>query len=160
MIGKNGAPIEIRWARAEDWNPTMQMVWKTFMRFEADDYSEEGIENFREFITDGRIYKMFVAGHYLMMVALDEGKVVGQISARNRNHLSLLFVDEAYHKQGIGRALVMRMAEYLKHQKGEVYMSVKAAPYAVEFYRKLGFRICGPEEEHAGIRVTYMEKFL
>ncbi len=38
-------------------------------------------------------------------------------------------------------------------------MSLKAAPYAVEFYKRLGFRIVRPEEEYSGIRVTSMEKF-
>ena len=39
-------------------------------------------------------------------------------------------------------------------------MTVKAAPYAVDFYRKLGFHCTGPEVNIAGIRVTPMEKFL
>ncbi len=37
-------------------------------------------------------------------------------------------------------------------------MWVMAAPYAVEFYRKLGFSQDGPEQEVGGIRVTMMEK--
>ena len=37
-------------------------------------------------------------------------------------------------------------------------MSLKASPYAVNFYRRLGFRVVKPEEEYSGIRVTAMEK--
>ena len=33
-------PYTIRWAKPEDWPETMQMVWRTFMRFEAADYTE------------------------------------------------------------------------------------------------------------------------
>lgn len=153
-------PCEIRWAVPADWQQTMNMIWKTFLRFEAADYTEEGIANFRDFITDGKIYKMFLQGSYLMMVALDKGKIIGQISVRNRNHISLLFVDEAYHKKGVGRGLISAMGEYLKRENHEIYMSVKAAPYAVGFYRRIGFHICSPEEEYSGIRVTSMEKFL
>ena len=36
-------PYTIRWAKPEDWPETMQMVWRTFMRFEAADYTEEGV---------------------------------------------------------------------------------------------------------------------
>lgn len=152
-------PYEIRWARPEDWQETMEMIWKTFMRFEACDYTEEGISNFRDFITDGKIYKMFLEGAYKMLIVLDGEKIIGQISVRCRNHISLLFVDEAYHRQGVGRALIQEMAKHLKENR-ELFMSVKAAPYAVGFYRKTGFHICSPEEEFSGIRVTSMEKFL
>ena len=43
---------EIRWAEDKDWIPAMHMIWKTFLKFEAVDYTEEGIRNFHEFITD------------------------------------------------------------------------------------------------------------
>lgn len=151
-------PYEIRWARPEEWAPAMKMIWKTFMKFEGEDYTEEGIRNFFEFITDDDLYRAFLKGNYQMMVALDEGRVVGAGSIRNCNHLSLLFVDEEYHHQGIGASLLWNLCEYLEKEAGERYMSLKAAPYAVNFYRKLGFRPVAPEEEYSGIRVTPMEK--
>lgn len=151
---------EIRWASPEDWQSTMKMIWKTFMKYEADDYSEEGIENFYDFLTNGRIYRMFLEGTYLMMIALHENRVIGVISVRNGNHISLLFVDEEYHHKGVGSELMRRMGEYLKYSKNEVYVTVKAAPYAVGFYRRLGFHVCSPEQEFSGIRVTSMEMFL
>ena len=43
---------EIRWAEDKDWIPAMHMIWKTFLKFEAVDYTEEGIRNFYDFITD------------------------------------------------------------------------------------------------------------
>lgn len=160
MSEMNEIPYEIRWAKPEDWDETMNMVWKTFMEFEAPDYSEEGIRNFRDFITDGMIHRMFLAGNYPMLVAVEDGRIVGAISVRNCNRISLLFVDAAYHKRGIGRALVDRMSRYLKEEKQELYVSVMAAPYAVGFYRTLGFYAYSPEEQFAGIRVTSMEKIL
>lgn len=63
-------PYEIRWATSKDWPEIMDMVWRTFMKFEAGDYTEEGIANFRDFITNGRIYRMFLEGNYLMLVAM------------------------------------------------------------------------------------------
>lgn len=151
-------PYEIRWAKAEEWAPAMKMIWKTFMKFEGKDYTEEGIRNFFDFITDDNLYKAFLKGDYQMMVALDGERVIGAGSIRNANHLSLLFVDEEYHHRGIGRRLLTKLCEYLKLEEGERYMSLKAAPYAVNFYYKLGFRAVSPEEEYSGIRVTSMEK--
>lgn len=151
---------EIRWAEEKDWIPAMNMIWKTFLKFEAKDYTEEGIRNFYEFITDEHLYNSFRVGRYQMMVALDGARIIGAASVRNYNHLSLLFVDEAYHHRGVGRDLMKRMCDYLKKEAGERYMSLKAAPYAVGFYQKLGFRAVHEEEVFSGIRVTPMEKFL
>lgn len=161
MMGKSvRSPYRIRWADVSDWEETMSMIWRTFLRFEAEDYTPEGISNFRSFISDGQIYNMFLEGSYLMMVALDGERIIGEISVRGRNHISLLFVDEAYHRKGVGRALVNAMAKYLREERKQLFMSVKAAPYAVGFYRRTGFHICSPEEEYSGIRVTAMEKFI
>lgn len=152
-------PYDIRWARVEEWEPAMKMIWRTFLKFEASDYSEEGIQNFLDFITDEKLFHAFLRGDYQMMVALDRERIVGAASVRNRNHLSLLFVDEAYHRQGIGRKLLDCFCRYLKTEAGEQYMSLNAAPYAVDFYRKVGFRAVRPEEVVGGIRVTSMEKY-
>ncbi len=159
-MSETAIPYECRWAKADEWIPAMDMVWRTFLKFEGNDYTEEGIRNFYEFITDKDLYRAFLRGNYQMMVALDGTKIIGAASVRNQNHLSLLFVDEAYHRRGVGRTLMDRMCQYLKGEAGEKYMSLKASPYAVEFYHKIGFRTVAPEEEFSGIRVTAMEKSL
>lgn len=160
QIRKRQLPYEIRWAREEEWTSAMKMIWKTFMKFEGKDYTQEGIRNFYDFITDDDLYRAFLKGNYQLMVALDAGRVIGAGSIRNGNHLSLLFVDEEYHRRGVGAALIQNLCEYLEREACEQYMSVKAAPYAVNFYRKLGFRATGPEETYSGIRVTPMKKSL
>lgn len=168
MIGKERTrrmkkgifPCEIRWMKPEEWEETIALVWRTFMKFEAVDYTQEGIRNFYAFLHDGELKRLYLEGNYPVLVAIYEGKIVGEISSRGGNFISLLFIDEAYHRKGIGRRLVARMAEYMKQERNEIYMTVKAAPYAVGFYRKLGFRVSRPEEHIAGIRVTSMEKFL
>lgn len=155
-----GISYEIRWARESEWTPAMKMIWRTFLQFDGQDYTREGIRSFFDFITDEDLYTAFLRGEYQMMVALAEGRIIGAGSLRNRNHLSLLFVDGAYHHMGVGSTILIRLCDYLEHEMGEKYMSLKAAPYAVDFYRKLGFRTVRPEEEHSGIRVTAMIKVL
>lgn len=153
-------PYEVRWAKDEEWAPAIKMIWKTFLKFEGEDYTAEGIQNFFDFISDDNLYASFLRGDYQMMVALDANRVIGAASIRNHNHLSLLFVDEEYHYKGVGRTLMKRLFEYLKTEAGERYMSLTAAPYAIDFYRKLGFRVVAPEKEISGIRITAMEKIL
>lgn len=159
-MNSTAVPYEVRWARPEEWTSAMDMIWKTFLKFEGNDYSPEGIRNFLDFITDEELFKDFLMGRYLMMLALANGKVIGAATVRDRNHLSLLFVDERYHRKGIGRALMETMCAYLRDEQGECLMTLKAAPYAVGFYERLGFMATGPEEHYSGIQVTPMEKAL
>ncbi len=151
-------PYLVRWAARDEWEPAMDMIWRTFLKYEAGDFTEEGIEHFFDFITDRDLYAAFLKGEYRLMVALDGGRIIGAGSIRNRNVLSLLFVEEAYHHRGVGSALLEKLCEYLKTEAGERVMSLQAAPYAVEFYRRQGFAAVGPEMQFSGIRVTLMEK--
>lgn len=159
-MNKDENSYQIRWAKVEDWTPAMNMIWKTFMKFEGPVYTAEGIRNFLDFITDEELFHSFLEGKYLMLVAVDQGQIIGAGSVRDGNHLSLLFVDERYHRQGVGRSLMNRLCEFLKTEAGEEDMTLKAAPYAVEFYRKIGFWATGPEEHYSGIKVTPMRKKL
>lgn len=149
---------EVREACAEDWKPAMNMVWRTFLKFEGRDYTPVGIRNFWEFITDADLYDSFLEGKYRAWVAADGDKIIGFASLRNVNRLSLLFVDEKYHKRGVGRALIQCLCTYLQQETGVCEMTVKAAPYALGFYEKLNFQALGPEEHYCGIRVTAMKK--
>lgn len=90
------------------------------------------------------------------MAAYHEGKVVGIISLRNDKHISLLFVDRNYHRRGIGRALILALAEYARKEMGQNMLTVNASPYGVEFYHRLGFKDLGSERQQDGIIYTPM----
>ena len=137
---------QIRSAYRDEWDDAMALAWRTFLRFEADIYTAEGIRHFEDFITDTTLHRMFLLGAYQMFVALDHNRIVGMITLRNASHISLLFVDEKYHRQGIGRALIEYLREYLLSEAGVDRVTVNAAPYGVAFYHKLGFRDLRPEE--------------
>lgn len=148
---------EIRPAYRNEWEDAMALAWKTFMRFEARDYTKEGIESFQNFISDNVLYKMFLMGSYQLFGAFDGDKMIGMISLRNETHISLLFVDEQYHMQGIGRALITYVKDYLTNEVGRDFMTVNGAPYALGFYHCCGFKDMGPEETNDGIRYTPMK---
>ena len=152
--------IYLRMAVEKDWEPAMKLAWETFLIFEAEEYSEEGIESFRDFISDQWLKNMFLKGDYQMIVALVGDKIVGFISLRNKCHISLLFVDKDYHRQGVGSALIQKLGEYLILEMGVDYMTVDSAPYALEFYHKLGFWDLAPQQEKQGVIYTSMKKNL
>ncbi len=134
------------------------MIWRTFLLFESKDYTQEGIDKFREFITDEELYLSFLEGRYRLLVALHQGQIIGAASVRNGNILSLLFVEEKFHRRGVGKRLLEMMCEHVAYEGGETKISLMASPYAVEFYRKQGFVAMGQEMRISGMRITPMEK--
>lgn len=151
------AGIEIRAAYMSEWDAAMRLAWKTFLKFEGEEYSDEGIRNFWDFITGDTLERMFRTGVYQLFVALHHGEIVGMISMRGEHHISLLFVDEAYHRKGIGRALIAYLSDYLCREMGERSVTVNASPYGEAFYHALGFCDRGSRMQTDGIIYTPME---
>jgi GNAT superfamily N-acetyltransferase len=150
--------IVVRPAYREEWDDAMALAWRTFMQFEAQDYTPEGIESFQDFITDTVLHRMFVMGAYQLFGAYDNGRMIGMISLRNETHISLLFVDEKYHKMGIGRRLIEYISEYVLTEEGHSDITVNSAPYATGFYHRIGFVDTGMEQVSDGIRYTPMKR--
>ena len=149
--------VEIRQIKRDEFDQAMAIAWKTFLEFEADIYTKQGIKSFYDFIYDPLLEKMFLLGSYLIFGAFIEGKMVGMAGIRNQNHLSLLFVDKEYHKMGIGSALVSSAFQYSFQEYKERDYTVNASPYAVEFYHKLGFSDVCEEIFKDGITYTPMK---
>ncbi len=147
----------IRPANTSEWESVMELVWKTFLKFEAEDYSVIGVRSFQDFITDQVLHKLFLKGEYQVFVAVYKRKIVGVISLRSCTHISLLFVDEEYHKKGIGTKLIHYLEHYMKTEMGEYKVTVNSSPYAVGFYHKYGFLDMDLEKESDGIRYTPMQ---
>ena len=152
--------VLVRAAKSRDWHDAMQLAWRTFLRFEAQDYTPEGIRNFSDFVSDKILYQMFLAGDYTMFVAVDGKQIVGMITLRSHTHISLLFVDEQYHRRGVGTALMERLCQFLKEERYEDHVTVNAAPYGVGFYHRLGFVDTESAVTRDGITYTPMERKL
>ena len=81
----------IRWARPDEWEQVMEMIWETFQKFDAPDCEPEGRQSFYDFIMDEHLKESFLAGNYKLLVAVDGDEIIGAGSLRNVNHISLLF---------------------------------------------------------------------
>lgn len=152
--------VDIRFIDELEWEDAMSLVYRTFLKFDAQMFTEEGNQHFKEFVSDNFLKRMFEAGEYQVVGAYHLGKIVGIISLRNNNHISLLFVDEEFHRHGIGRALILSVGDYVKLKLHEDKLTVNAAPYATEFYHKVGFEDLGPITTQDGIIYTPMQYVL
>lgn len=139
-----------------EWEEAMQLAWDTFILFEAPEYSKEGIKNFKNFVRDPILKKMYEEGKYIVIAAFINGLMVGMIGVRNETHISLLFVDSEYHRRGIARKLMYKAFETVFSEFNKREMTVNAAPFAIGFYHKIGFIDTNVEQLTDGIRYTPM----
>ena len=151
----------IRPVRDEEYADAMELVWSVFLDCNASGYSNEGVFNFRKFLTDETLYLRYREGEYPMFGFFDDkDEPKGVISLRNGNHISLLFVDREYRNRGIGKRLLDYLCVYCREYQEQVLITVNSSPYAVGFYRKYGFVDTDSEQESDGITYTPMEYVL
>ena len=74
----------------------------------------------------------------MVFVAEKEGEIVGVLRGR-KDKLQSLFVQGAFHRQGIGRQLVERFEQECAGQ-GARMIRVMSTLYAVPFYQAMGYK--------------------
>ena len=134
----------------------MALVWRVFLEFEAPEYTQEGIQEFQDFIDIDGVQKRMEDGQLSVWGCFDKDKIVGVIATRPVCHISLLFVDKNYHRQGIARQLLSKVLGYLATQNACETVTVHASPYVVLAYKRLGFMPSGEEQTVNGLRFTPM----
>jgi len=131
----------------------LQLVWNVFEEFEAYQYSAEGVREFQNYIEYSVIKRLLESSEMTMWGCFLDGRIIGMIATKPSNHISLLFVDKEYHRQGIARALYQKIIEH--NECSEI--SVNSSLYAVEAYKKLGFVATDTEQMKNGIRFVPMK---
>lgn len=139
--------VKVRRMEPDTMGEALALVWRTFSKFEAPEYSPMGIAEFHSFINSPA--DMAKLTFYEARI---NGELVGVLAMRG-HHISLFFVDEQFHRRGVGRALF----EYMKNECEHKTFTVNSSPYAVGFYIELGFKPLSGELCKNGIKFTPME---
>lgn len=157
---KNGTRYSIDLCTKEQWDDAMELAFKVFLKYEAKQYGKKGTDNFAEFLTSPSLDKLFKAGRYIVYIATVGKEIIGIASFRSGNHLSLLFVDDRYHRQGVARELIKVIQNHLLETTDYQTLTVNASPYGLPFYKSTGFVATDNEIEADGIIYTPMEMYL
>ena len=134
----------------------IRVIEITFLKFEAPDYSKEGVENFFKFANYETI-KEKLNRNMKMYVAKVKGKIVGVIGYRDNSHINLLFVLEEYQHNGIAKALYNLVMDNCKNVDTK-RVTVNSSPYAHNVYLKFGFTDANKMQEIDGIKFYPMYK--
>lgn len=134
----------------------LHLIWNVFTKYDAPDYSQEGIEKFQEIINKNAVEKKLISGEVNIIACWDNTDLIGVLAIKRPCHIWLMFVDGDYHQKGIAKNM---FKEFLKDFKGDK-ITVNSSPYAIEFYKRLGFEAEKDEQLIHGIRFIPMVKMI
>ena len=145
------ASLSYRLMKSGEESAVCALVPRVFNEFVAPDYSDDGVEEFFKYVEPNSLLERSQEDHFVL-VALLLKEIVGMIEVRVYSHISLLFVDKRFQRIGIGEELLRKSLEIcFSHKPGLLQVSVNSSPYAMEVYRRLGFRQKGPRQTVKGI---------
>lgn len=151
--------MQVRLLREGETKAALGLIWRVFCEFEAPEYSEEGINEFKSFIEYDSFIAKLKAGTIITWGCFENDTLLGVIAVRDISHISLLFVEKDYHRRGIATQLFLAVKKHCENL-GAKKITVNSSPYAREAYRQLGFTDTGSEQTVNGIRFISMEYLL
>ena len=143
--------ISYRLMKPDDANAVSALALTSFEEYIASEYTPQGLEEFRKYASAEALRERAVQDHFVVVATTPDG-LAGMLEMRQNNHVALLFVDKAFHRKGVARALLDHaLGEARRHQPDAERMTVNSSRYGVPAYEKLGFRQTGPERAVNGI---------
>lgn len=135
----------------------LELIWRVFEEFDAPEYVEEGIAEFKDFIAPETMKQRMQNEALFLWGYFDGETILGMIAAKPPCHIALLFVEKAYHGRGIARSLYHTVLSFYQSNSDHREITVHSSPYAVEIYRKLGFVDTDVEQTVNGLRFIPMK---
>ena len=155
---RNENKIVIEELTIDEVNIVSNMVDNIFDEFVGKDYSVEGKNTFKDYIKPENIIKRFIDKSSIFFTAKSDNKIIGMMEIKNKDHISLFFVQKEFHGKGIGKYL---FRHYLKKTQEENFgiktITVNSSFYAEKIYSKLGFKKTNGIQEKEGIKYIPME---
>jgi GNAT superfamily N-acetyltransferase len=152
--------VTIRSATRQDAPRLAELACRIFLAYVAGSYRPRGTRRFLRRNTARGIRARLRKGQ-IVLVAASRGVVLGVIAVRSGNHVSLLFVEPAVHRQGVGRRLFSEALARMRTRQPDLdCVTVNASDFAIPFYRALGFEPASAAVDRKGARITLMRKAL
>jgi len=144
--------------QTEDAGNVSVLVNSVFDTYIAPQYTPQGKSEFRKYTESEAFLERIDQGHFVI-IAVREDVLVGMIEMRENNHVSLLFVAEAFQRQGVSRVLLEEATTHARSLGAELErITVNSSRYGVPVYEALGFRQTGPERTVNGIAFIPLAK--
>jgi GNAT superfamily N-acetyltransferase len=145
--------------RAGEEAAASAVVNAAFSALVAPGYSEEGVQEFRDYAHANSIRarrESTSKPHHALVAtaaAVDGAEeIVGVAEVRSFEHLSMLFVHPDWHQRGIAGELFARILAEVRRENPDLEtLTVNSSPFAVPVYERLGFDITSEPITISGI---------
>ncbi len=135
----------------------LALVWDVFSEYEAADLPQEALDEFWARIDYEYMLQRAGDGEIRFWGAFDDDYLVGVCAMRDLNHIELLYVDGAYHRQGIGTNLLKHAFIDCKELDETLHrVTVNATPYSRGFFLKQGFTATAAQRKVDGLTLIPM----
>lgn len=142
--------MNIRQLTNQEYSKAIELSLAVFMECGTTDFDINGLNTFKDFI-----YNRSLMNELTIFGAFDNNQLIGIIGTKNKGrHISLLFINPKYHREGIGSILF----DYAYLNQTVSQITVNSSSFAVKFYESLGFTKIAGEQETNGLRYTPMIK--
>ena len=116
-----------------------ELALKAFKEFIAYECTDEGIFEICRFF-DTEAIKRRTEKNSFVLVSDSDKRIVGMLEMQEYRHISMLFVDREYHRNGIARGLLSKSIEIAKSKNSRLQeITVNSSRYAEPAYQKMGF---------------------
>jgi GNAT superfamily N-acetyltransferase len=127
----------IRKFRKQDASDVCRLVSTTFKTFVASEFTKKGVKKFLEEQTPEKQIERSKTRNVL--VAVSNRKIIGMIEGNGKDKVTRLFVYRQYHGKGIAKQMMNKLEKiYKKH--GTSKIRVFSSLYAINFYKKMGYK--------------------
>lgn len=149
-MDKEKRAITFRAAKPDDAGAISRLVLVSQAKFTFHEYSDEGKARMSRQLSPEAIADTFRRGN-VVFVAEADAHLIGVVSIRNNEHLSLNFVDEAFHQRGISKNLwELGKVECIRRGNPGRF-TLRSSTFALPVYEKWGFVRTGPVDRTGGI---------
>ena len=149
--------VTIRDMQPGEEHAVIALVSRVFSRQVAPLYTPQGVDEFFSYANAAALARRLASKHNALVALDPSGELIGMTEVREGRHLSMLFVDTARQRSGIGRMLLQVVIDRCRQMNPALdQLTVHSSPNAVGAYQKFGFRALSPEQEKNGIRFVPM----
>ncbi len=145
-----GTAPHIRRAVVGDAEAISQLLIEISQRYVLPDLSEAGGRFFLAELAPARMIERFESG-FEFHIAESDRALAGVVAMSKPTHVYYLFVDKALQRRGLARQLLFEATKPWRESPSPEPLTVNASRYAIEAYRKMGFRATAGRQEKHGV---------
>jgi predicted GNAT family N-acyltransferase len=144
--------------RIDEISFVSNMINNTFDEFVGKDYTEEGNNTFKDYIKPQNISDRLNDKSSQFFIARNGNEIIGILEIKNKDHITLFFIEKEFHGKGIGKKLFKYYLSITKNNDPGIKMiTVNSSIYAEKIYSRLGFTKTSEIQEKDGMKYIPME---